>query len=77
MGGVVLHLPRSTLVGRSEFFRVSPGEIIADAMRTMQPLLDKRGKRLAVQLPAAIPVVRADPRRMAQVLVNLLSNASK
>jgi signal transduction histidine kinase len=43
----------------------------------MQPLLDKRGKRLAVQLPAAIPVVRADPRRMAQVLVNLLSNASK
>lgn len=53
------------------------GEIIADAMRTMQPLLDKRGQRLAVQLPAAIPVVRADPRRVAQVLVNLLSNASK
>ena len=63
-------------------FRVYPrqtdlGEIIADAMRTMQPLLDKRGQRLAVQLPAAIPVVRADPRRVAQVLVNLLSNASK
>jgi signal transduction histidine kinase len=28
-------------------------------------------------LPVAIPVVRADPRRTAQVLVNLLSNASK
>lgn len=63
-------------------FRVYPrssdlGEIIADAMGTMQPLLGKRGQRLAVELPAAIPVVRADPRRVAQVLVNLLSNASK
>jgi PAS domain S-box-containing protein len=53
------------------------GEIIAEAMRTMQPLLDKRGQQLAVELPAAIPVVRADPRRTVQVLVNLLSNASK
>jgi signal transduction histidine kinase len=53
------------------------GEIIAEAMRTIQPLLDKRGQQLAVELPAAIPVVRADPRRTVQVLVNLLSNASK
>ncbi|MGD2147350.1 MAG: histidine kinase dimerization/phospho-acceptor domain-containing protein, partial [Anaerolineae bacterium] len=63
-------------------FRVYPrhsdlGEIIAEAMRTMQPLLDKRGQRPVVELPAAIPVVRADPRRTVQVLVNLLSNASK
>jgi PAS domain S-box-containing protein len=63
-------------------FRVHPrpsnlGEIIAAAIRTMQPLLDKHDQRLVVELPAAIPVVRADPRRTAQVLVNLLSNASK
>jgi signal transduction histidine kinase len=63
-------------------FRVSSrpsdlGEIIAEAMRTMQPLLDKRGQRLAVELPVAIPVVQADPRRTVQVLVNLLSNASR
>jgi PAS domain S-box-containing protein len=63
-------------------FRVHPrpsnlGEIIAAAIRTMQPLLDKHEQRLAVELPAAIPVVCADPRRTAQVLVNLLSNASK
>lgn len=61
-------------------FRVHPrpsnlGEIIAAAIRTMQPLLDKHDQRLVVELPAAIPVVRADPRRTAQVLVNLLSNA--
>ncbi len=63
-------------------FRISPrpsnlGEIIAEAIRTMQPLLDKHGQRLMVELPAAVPVVQADPRRTAQVLVNLLSNASK
>lgn len=63
-------------------FRVSPrpsnlGEIMAEAIRTMQPLLDKRGQHLVVELPAAVPVAQADPRRMVQVLVNLLSNASK
>jgi two-component system phosphate regulon sensor histidine kinase PhoR len=63
-------------------FRVHPrpsslSQIIAAAIHTMQPLLDKHDQQLVVELPAAIPVVRADPRRTAQVLVNLLSNASK
>lgn len=53
------------------------GKIIAEAIQTMQPLLDKHGQRLVVELPAVIPVVRADSRRTVQVLVNLLSNASK
>ena len=52
-------------------------EIIAEAVRTMQPLLSKHGQRLTVELPASIPVVQADPRRAVQVVVNLLSNASK
>jgi signal transduction histidine kinase len=43
----------------------------------MQPLLDKHGQRLVLELPVTIPVVRADSRRTVQVLVNLLSNASK
>jgi signal transduction histidine kinase len=43
----------------------------------MQPLLDKRNQRLIVELPVAIPTVEADPRRTVQVLINLLSNASK
>lgn len=66
-------------------FRVQPrpsplGNIIADAIAMMQPLLDKRGQELVVELPlqsSAMPVVQADPRRTVQVLVNLLSNASK
>jgi signal transduction histidine kinase len=55
----------------------SLGEIIVEAIRTMQPLLDRRRQHLTVELPAAIPVVQADPRRTVQVLVNLLSNAAK
>jgi PAS domain S-box-containing protein len=63
-------------------FRVYPrpsslGDIIAAAVGTMQPLLEKRDQRLVVELPASIPIVQADPRRTAQVLINLLSNASK
>ncbi len=63
-------------------FHINPrqaqlSKIIAEAIRTMQPLLDKHGQRLVVELPAALPVVRADPRRTGQVLVNLLSNASR
>jgi PAS domain S-box-containing protein len=63
-------------------FRIYPrpsdlGQIIAEATRTMQPLQAKYGQRLVVELPAAIPLVQVDPRRVVQVLVNLLANAIK
>lgn len=51
--------------------------IIAEAVQTMQPLLSKYEQTLTTELPVDIPVVRADPRRMVQVLINLLSNASR
>jgi len=53
------------------------GKIVAEAIRMMQPLLDKHGQHLVLELPVNIPTVRADARRTVQVLVNLLSNASK
>jgi signal transduction histidine kinase len=63
-------------------FRVFPhpcelGGIIADATYIMQPLLNRHGQQLVVELPADMPVVQADSRRITQVLVNLLSNANK
>jgi two-component system phosphate regulon sensor histidine kinase PhoR len=63
-------------------FRVFPrpadlSEIIAEAIHIIQPLLHKRGQFLTIELPAAIPIVQADPRRIVQVFVNLLSNASR
>jgi PAS domain S-box-containing protein len=63
-------------------FRIQPHsshlrDIIGTAIATMQPLFDKHEQRLTLELPAMMPLVHADPRRIAQVLVNLLSNASK
>jgi two-component system phosphate regulon sensor histidine kinase PhoR len=63
-------------------FRVFPRpydltEIVNEAAQTMQPLLEKYGQQLKVQLPEQLPLVQVDPRRTVQVLVNLISNASK
>lgn len=63
-------------------FHISPrssnlGIIIAEAVQTMQPLLSKYEQYLTAELPVDMPLVRADPRRTVQVLINLLSNASR
>ena len=63
-------------------FHVTPrdsdlGGIISKAAQTMQPLLEKYCQHLVVEIPVSIPEVNADARRIEQVIVNLLSNASK
>jgi PAS domain S-box-containing protein len=51
--------------------------IIADAIRMTEPLLERRRQNLALSEPPDLPTIDADPTRLTQVLVNLLSNASK
>lgn len=63
-------------------FRVSPRpthlpDIVAEVEQTLQPLLLRRSQYLTLTLPDSLPEVQADPRRTAQVLINLLFNASK
>jgi signal transduction histidine kinase len=43
----------------------------------MAPLLNRRDQELLVDIPEGLPTPLADPDRLAQVLVNLLANASK
>jgi two-component system, OmpR family, sensor histidine kinase KdpD len=50
-------------------------EALAGAIRIMQPLIRRRGQSFTVAEPFAIPPVYADPVRLVQVIVNLLSNA--
>ncbi len=57
--------------------RTDFNDIIIDAVQMMQPLLDRREQKLHLNIDGQIPVVRVDPTRLTQVLVNLLSNASK
>ncbi len=51
--------------------------VIGDAMRATEQLFRERGAAVELSLPADAPTVRADPDRLTQVMVNLLSNAAK
>jgi Na+/proline symporter/nitrogen-specific signal transduction histidine kinase len=54
--------------------------LIRQAAQTVQEMLRERGATLELDLPTAdeqLPLLRADPDRVTQVLLNLLSNAGK
>jgi two-component system sensor histidine kinase KdpD len=65
--------------GRLSLFRqsMSVSDLLADAEAVVEPLLAQRGQRLRVKLPSPVPEVLADSRRLGQVLINLILNASK
>jgi PAS domain S-box-containing protein len=50
--------------------------IVARALETTRPIVEERGHTLDVRLPADVRV-DADPARIAQVIVNLITNAAK
>lgn len=56
---------------------INPHDIIQRAADLMSPLLKRRHQKLAVSMPQELQTLWADPDRLTQVLVNLLSNASK
>ena len=56
---------------------VSIAPVIEDVAGTARPLADQNGNRLLVDCPADIGTIRADPVRLRQALLNLLSNACK
>jgi C4-dicarboxylate-specific signal transduction histidine kinase len=47
------------------------------AVETARPVIDRHKHELSVSLPEAPIWLHADPTRLEQVLVNLLSNAAK
>jgi two-component system C4-dicarboxylate transport sensor histidine kinase DctB len=55
---------------------VALGPVADEALLTLGPRLEAAGADLVIDLPADIPTVRAGPRRLVQVLVNLISNAA-
>jgi signal transduction histidine kinase len=52
-------------------------QVISAAVQIVRPLLERRRQTLVRPAPALLPPLAADPARLTQVLVNLLSNAGK
>jgi signal transduction histidine kinase len=56
-------------------FALAP--LIADVVKTIEPLAAKNGNQVAVHCDAAIGTMHADQMRLRQSLLNLMSNANK
>ena len=57
--------------------QVHLGDLITSAMSTAVGLTKDKPITLVKQIPPDLPTLRADPTRLRQVLINLLSNAAK
>lgn len=51
--------------------------LLQATISSLQPQLQAKSQTLSVQMPETVPLVFGDPNRLAQVLLNLLSNAHK
>lgn len=56
---------------------VSLDELIGDAVVQVGPFLESKRQSISVDVPEDLPEVLADPQHIIQVLINLLTNASK
>ncbi len=52
-------------------------DIVTEAARIIQPLLNRRNQTLSQDIGKDLPLVNVDQNRLSQALVNLLLNASK
>src|SRR5579859_1111696 len=65
--------------GRLQLYRQSLNlaDLLADVDVVVGPLLAQRGQQVRVRISNRVPEVLADSRRLGQVLINLILNASK
>jgi PAS domain S-box-containing protein len=57
--------------------RIDVTDVLNRAIETSRPLIDSRGHRLEVDVPAHPLEVEGDAVRLTQVMINLLNNAAK
>jgi signal transduction histidine kinase/FixJ family two-component response regulator len=51
--------------------------LVEEVVKEIRSQLEKKNQSITVNLPEDIPLVMADPARLSQILLNLLSNAHK
>jgi signal transduction histidine kinase/CheY-like chemotaxis protein len=52
-------------------------KLVQEVISTVQPLIDRNGNRVVIECPADFGQMHADATKLRQILLNLLSNASK
>ncbi len=62
---------------RLEFSSIDLSELIEEVVRTQQGQIDEKEQTLKMQIASGLPAVWGDHNRITQILVNLLSNATK
>jgi signal transduction histidine kinase/ActR/RegA family two-component response regulator len=62
---------------RLDLRAVEPSRLIEAALRAYQPHAQKKSIRLETNLDASVTALVADPRRLSQVVANLVANAIK
>ena len=57
---------------------LEPSELIKQAVRALSAdFREKQDVELCIEIPDSLPVIRIDPDRLSQVIINFLSNAAK
>ena len=57
--------------------RLDLGDVVADAVEQVNPLIRARGHHLALHLAPEASIVEGDRKRLVQVIANILNNAAK
>jgi signal transduction histidine kinase len=60
-----------------DFSAVIIHEIVEEVIQTQRRGIDEKRQRLKIQIPDNLPAVWGDHNRLAQILINLISNANK
>lgn len=51
--------------------------LVKSAVAIVEPLIREKNLRFDLQIPPGVPAIRCDPRRIRQVVLNLVSNAAR
>lgn len=62
---------------RVDWEEVAPAALLAEVEGLLEPLAAARGLALECRVPARLPSLESDPRRLRQILINLVGNAIK